>query len=277
MLSVSTCCPILTSTDWNIDYYDSTMGFATQNADGSPNVFDPLLQGGIVSIYYVGTLVGALFGGWFGDRFGRIKAIGMGALWGIFGASLQGSAMNHTWMIFARLINGFGTGILNAIVPVYATETAEHTSRGQFVSIEFTLNIFGVVLAYWIEFGTSKYFGGTTAFTWRFPILFQIILLIMLFIMVWAFPESPRYLTKVGRGEEGRYILGRLRGDGPGDRERADAEYQDICNVVELEKQTASSSSYWSMLTGRGSGKLHTARRVQLVIWLQIMQEWIGM
>jgi len=51
----------------------------------------------------------------------------------------------------ARFINGIGTGILNAIVPVWATETAEHTSRGQFIAIEFTLNIFGVVLAYWLE------------------------------------------------------------------------------------------------------------------------------
>lgn len=53
--------------------------------------------------------------------------------------------------ITARFINGIGTGILNAIVPVWATETAEHTSRGQFIAIEFTLNIFGVVLAYWLE------------------------------------------------------------------------------------------------------------------------------
>lgn len=51
----------------------------------------------------------------------------------------------------ARFVNGIGTGILNAIVPVWATETAEHTSRGQFIAIEFTLNIFGVVLAYWLE------------------------------------------------------------------------------------------------------------------------------
>ena len=51
----------------------------------------------------------------------------------------------------ARAVNGIGTGILNAIVPVWATETAEHTSRGQFIAIEFTLNIFGVVVAYWLE------------------------------------------------------------------------------------------------------------------------------
>ena len=70
----------------------------------------------------------------------------------------------------ARLINGIGTGMLNVIVPVWvsillltsivcrllklgmrqSTETAPHTSRGQFVSIEFFLNIFGVVVAYWL-------------------------------------------------------------------------------------------------------------------------------
>lgn len=50
----------------------------------------------------------------------------------------------------ARLVNGIGTGMLNVIVPVWSTETAPHMSRGQFVSIEFFLNIFGVVIAYWL-------------------------------------------------------------------------------------------------------------------------------
>lgn len=257
------------------DYY-TIMGFGRKGSDGSPIIYNSLLQGGIVSIYYLGTLIDALFGGWFGDRFGRIKAIACGAAWGIFGACLQGSAQNHVWMICARLINGFGTGILNAIVPVYATETSEHTSRGQFVAIEFTLNIFGVVLAYWIEFGTSKYRNGDTPFTWRFPILFQVIMLVGLFIICWAFPESPRYLTKVGRGDEARYILGRLRGESGDDEGKAEAEYQDICSIVELERDSSKAQSYWKMLFGIGSGKLHTGRRVQLVIWLQIMQEWIG-
>lgn len=73
-------------------------------------------------------------------------------------------------MICARLVNGIGTGILNSIVPVWATETAEHTSRGQFIAIEFTLNIFGVAVAYWLEFGLSFIDGGRGAFQWRFPI-----------------------------------------------------------------------------------------------------------
>ena len=124
--------------------------------------------------------------------------------------------------------------------------------------------------------GCSKYMGGTTQFTWRFPIAFQIIPLIFLFAVVWIFPESPRWLTKVGREEEARYILGRLRGETGADLGKAEAEFQDIRNIAELERKTTKNQTYYHMFFGIGSGKLHTGRRVQLVIWLQIMQEWIG-
>ncbi|KAI9890474.1 MAG: hypothetical protein M1814_003958 [Vezdaea aestivalis] len=259
--------------------YAHLMGFGYLDPEKSQptvKVDKTLLQGGIVSVYYLGTLVGCLLGGWIGDKVGRIKTIALGAGWAVVGAALQTSAQNVDWMICARLINGIGTGILNAIVPVWATETAEHTSRGQFIAIEFTLNIFGVVVAYWLEYGLRNWRGGTHAFTWRFPIGFQIIPLLFLFAIVWVFPESPRWLTKVGREEEARYILGRLRGEAGDESARAEAEFQDIRNIAELERKTASRNSYWSMFFGVGSGKLHTGRRVQLVIWLQIMQEWVG-
>ena len=124
--------------------------------------------------------------------------------------------------------------------------------------------------------GCNFYKGGTGQFTWRFPIAFQIAPLLLLFAICWLFPESPRWLVKVGREEEARYILGRLRGETGADIGKAEAEFQDIRNIAELERKTAKSQSYTSMLFGIGSGKLHTGRRVQLVIWLQIMQEWIG-
>jgi len=156
--------------------YAELMGFGYRDdTTGSVVVTDSLLQGGIVAVYYLGTLFGAFLGGWVGDKTGRIRTIALGSIWAILGAALQCSAQNHVWMICARAVNGIGTGVLNAIVPVWATETAEHTSRGQFIAIEFTLNIFGVAVAYWLEFGLSFIDGGRGAFQWRFPIAVSIL------------------------------------------------------------------------------------------------------
>lgn len=258
------------------DYY-TRMGFGHKGADGGPVVDDTLLQGGIVSVYYLGTLVGCLVGGIIGDRYGRIKTIFFGAAVGVVGAALQASAMNKEWMICARLINGWGTGILNSIIPVWATETSEHKSRGQFIAIEFTLNILGVVIAYWLEYGCSFYGDGTSSFIWRFPVAFQIPMLLVLMAGVLFFPESPRWLVKMGREDEGQYILQRLRGNTTEeDKLQAETEFQDIVSSVELERSNFRRQNYFDMLFGRGSGKLHTGRRVQLVVWLQIMQEWVG-
>ena len=256
--------------------YVRTMGFGRVDEKGDVVVTNALLQGGIVAVYYLGTLLGCLLGGSIGDRYGRINAIGLGAMWAILGAGLQCSAMDPTWMICARIVTGIGTGILNAIVPAWASEIVEYSSRGQFIAIEFTLNIFGVVVAYWLEYGVAFADGGDSAFRWRFPIAFQIIPLILLVIVCWTFPESPRWLVKIDREDEARYVLQRLRGVEGKDAGKADAELADIRNVVNLERKTSHRSTYFHMFFGIGSGKLHTGRRVQLCIWLQIMQSWTG-
>lgn len=80
--------------------YVELMGFGyIDPAGGEVVVTDSLLQGGIVSVYYLGTLFGCLLGGWVGDKVGRVKTIALGAAWAILGASLQCSAQNHDWMI----------------------------------------------------------------------------------------------------------------------------------------------------------------------------------
>lgn len=90
------------------------------------------------------------------------------------------------------------------------------------------------------------------------------------------FPESPRWLMKAGREGEARYVLARLRGDTGEDKEKAEAEFQDIGASCQLERTNFRRQTYAHMLFGAGSGNLHTGRRVQLVVWLQIMQEWVG-
>lgn len=261
--------------------YVNKMKFGYHDLAGDVTVTNSTKQGGIVAIYYFGTLVGCLFGGFSSDRYGRIKAIGMGAVVAIFGAALQCSAQQVAWMCGARFVNGIGTGILNAVVPVYSSETAEHTSRGAFIAIEFTLNIFGVVVAYWLEYGLSYIDGGFSAFRWRFPIAFQIIPLLVLLGITWFFPESPRWLIKNNNHERAKRLLVSMRGP-----ERGQEEYEEICEAMEFEEESALTGNYFRMFFDYVKAddaeqrlkakKLHIARRIQIVIWMQILQEWVG-
>ncbi|KAJ5617535.1 hypothetical protein N7537_002649 [Penicillium hordei] len=95
--------------------YVKRMGLGYKK-NGSITVTNTLLQGSIISVYYLGTLVGCFM------------------------------AMNPEWMITFRLINGIGTGILNATVLVYGSELVDYESRGMFIAMEFTLNILNVGL-----------------------------------------------------------------------------------------------------------------------------------
>ena len=56
----------------------------------------------------------------------------------------------------------------------------------------------------------------------------------------------------------------------------AEAEFQDIIRIRDMETDAAKYESYFHMFFGIGQGKLHTARRVQLVMWFQIFQNWSG-
>lgn len=253
------------------------VGYTTPPTDGEDmwnvTVTKSTKLGGIVAIYYFGTLWGALIAGSLGDKLGRINCVRIGVVWSIIGASLQCSAQNSNWMLCARVINGIGTGHLNAIVPVWSAETSLFSSRGLYIAFEFTLNIFGVLVAYWLEYGLSYINQGDSVIRWRFPIAFQIIPLIALGIIVNFMPESPRWLVKMGRDKEALDILGRLRGDGDPADPRAIAEYQDIKEIAESD--TGVDTSYLAMFF-KSQGDFHMRRRVNLVIWLQIVQEWVG-
>lgn len=114
---------------------------------------------------------------------------------------------------------------------------------------------------------------------WRFPIAFQILPLIILLGVVWFFPESPRWLAKEGRNEEARYVLNALRGSDGASGADTQEEFNEIIAAVKSEKwfmEVNGTTNYWSMMTGRGKGGMHITRRTYLIIWLQIIQEWVG-
>ncbi|KAH9468458.1 hypothetical protein Pst134EA_009002 [Puccinia striiformis f. sp. tritici] len=253
--------------------YQEKMGiFSQPQTEG-----DAAKIGGIVAVYYVGTFVGALIGGSLGDRIGRLKTIVFACFWAIIGASLQASAQNITWMCCARVITGIGTGQLNALVPVWTSELSHHSGRGAAMGFEFMLNIAGLATAYWIEFGLR---GSNQELRWRLPLALQVAFLVVLLILVPLFPESPRWLAKMGRDEDARQILSVLRhqnGDSPEELSgRVELELQGILETVQEERKHEENGaiSYWSMLFC--DDPQHLRRRTWLIIWLQIMQELVG-
>ncbi|KAI9252882.1 general substrate transporter [Phascolomyces articulosus] len=231
------------------------------------------MRGGVVASYYCGSLIGSFVGGWTGDKLGRIKCIALGCLWGIVGATLQTAAMNVPWMICSRIVTGVATGYLNAIVPVWSAETSHATSRGMFIAMEFTLNIFGVVVAYWIAFGMS-FTDQTNSVSWRFPIAFQMLPQIILFTMIFFFPESPRWLLKNGREKECLEVLAALRGDGDQKHPEVVREFKEIEETLRLENNEGGEPSFYKMMFEKD--QLNIPRRVHLTVWLQIIQQLVG-
>ncbi|CCF48660.1 hypothetical protein NDA11_000044 [Ustilago hordei] len=255
--------------------YLRLMGTAS-GVDGNETQRDSAAIGGIVAIYYLGTLFGGLLGGYMADSAGRMKAIFLGSLWVILGASLQASAQNITWMMFARVITGCGTGIYNAVVPVWVAELSKHDKRGQAIGFEFVFNILGLALVYWLSFGVRNL--ETGGFNWRFPLAFQLVFVLMLLVSLPFFPESPRWLAKMGRVDEARRILARLRSTPYNEHDiHVAEELQEILDVAKLERirQENGEDGYIRMIATSG-GKLHIRRRIVLTIWLQILQELAG-
>ncbi len=124
-------------------------------------------EGGIVAVYYFGTLLGALSGGALSDRIGRNYAVIAAGFFGLLGQSLQSAAQNAAWMICARVIAGIGTGGISAVIPVWGSELVGHESRGMVMAFEMTVNFAGISASYWLEYILSFLKGGNTQVRWR--------------------------------------------------------------------------------------------------------------
>src|SRR5690349_11513699 len=197
-------------------------------ADGT--VTDTTHQGGIVSIYYLGAIVGAFVGGWIADRTGRINGLVLAAAFALVGGALQAATQSSDFILISRVVTGLGTGALTAIVPVYIAEVSSAGHRGGFLGYVFIANYLGISVAYWLDFGLSFIDGGYSQIRWRFLLAFQCFPALILIAGVKFLPDSPRYLASVGRFDEAKEVLEHIRGNkGP----EVEKEFAEICAVAE--------------------------------------------
>lgn len=149
----------------------------------------------------------------------------------IIGAILQASAFTVPALVIGRIITGVGTGLKTSTVPMYQAELCEAKSRGRLVSAEVLFVGVGIVLAYWLDFGLS-FVGGSIA--WRLPLALQILFALLVICLVFALPESPRWLLNHGKEQEATEALCSVY-----DKESTDAwivaEKNAIIQAIELE------------------------------------------
>lgn len=126
------------------------------------------------------------------------------------------------------------------IVPMYNAEVAPPEVRGSLVGLQQMSITTGIMISFWIDYGTN-YIGGTgtgqTDASWLIPLCLQLIPAVILGAGMMFMPFSPRWLVHHGREEEARKTLANLRGLSV-DHELIELEYTEIRAQSLFEKRS---------------------------------------
>lgn len=157
---------------------------------------DSWQHGLAIAMALYGTVVGAAFGGWPADRYGRKNTL----LWiGIvFFFSAIGTALANDIQVFmvCRFLGGLSIGASSVVAPIYISEIAPAKHRGQMV-IAFQMNIvLGILIAY-----LSNYLLIGSDNDWRWMLGIVAVPSILFSVMMLFTPETPRYLL-LNRNDE---------------------------------------------------------------------------
>ena len=204
-------------------------------------------QGGITASMPAGSLVGSLASSFIADRLSRRTAIQVAAAVWILGAIFQTAANGVALLCFGRVVAGISIGIASAIVPVYQSEIAPKEIRGRVVSLQQWAITWGILIQYFIQYGASFSDGGPKApdqgtSCFRIPWGIQMVPGFILFIGMFFFPYSPRWLASKDRWEEAITVLAHLHGGGDRSHPKVLAEYKEIEEALRFEREEAETS-----------------------------------
>ena len=208
------------------------------------------LQGGITASIQAGAFAGSLLTGAFlADKFGRKKSILFGSALFTVGIAISAASHNVACLVAGRVINGIGNGCLAMMVPLYQSEISPLEIRGRIISIQQCFINLGILVAFWIQYGTSHLAGQAA---WRIPIGLQMVPTIALHLTTYFLPESPRWLVQQDRPEDATRALAKLHAQGDTTDPYVQAEIAEIVSKIQWEKRNPP-PSYSKMLFGSES------------------------
>lgn len=195
-----------------------------------------------------GTVIGAIFAGIPGQKYGRRDSLRAMAAFYVISAIGCAIAWNLSSLIFFRFIGGLGIGGSSVLGPMYIAEIAPAHWRGRLVGF-FQVNVVvGILLAY-----ISNYLLGTLSLgdvEWRWQLGISALPAILFLIALFFIPRSPRWLLTQSRNVEALEVL-RLTGV-----EDPKQEMEDILQSLREE--------------GQGERESLTARKFRLPVFVAI-------
>ncbi|KAB8072010.1 general substrate transporter [Aspergillus leporis] len=246
---------------------------AKYGLEGLSEVGAANLSANIVSTLQAGCFFGALIASPVAEKWGRKTGLLAASLIAIVGCIMQVAASGHLEaMYIGRLINGFGVGFASMINPLYVSENAPRAIRGGLTGLYQLFITTGIMLAFWINYGSSLHLKGTSQY--MVPLAMQALPAILLLIGMLLCNESPRWLAKQDRWEDARATLSRVR-NLPSTHPYLEKEFQDIVNQLEHERQLIGGSGFWDLMREMwlipGNRK-----RAMISIFLMVCQQMTG-
>ena len=190
----------------------------------------------IASQLQLGSVAGSAIAFFLCDRLGRLRTSMLACLLWMMGtaiwmtsAGVHGTHQpgNYHQLLAGRFIAGIGVGFTPVVAPVYLAEIAPKAIRGLCVCIFSGSVYIGILLGYTSNLGSSIQF--KDARQWTIPAGINFIFAGLTFIGCLFAQESPRWLIKQGRYEEGRKVLSYLR--------NLDEDHPFVANEVEVMEQ----------------------------------------
>jgi MFS transporter, putative metabolite:H+ symporter len=206
---------------------------------------------------YVGFLVGALFAGLLGDRFGRRRVMTSALV--LFCLASLASAFVTNWHSFLalRVIGGVGMGAEGAIVAPFLVEFVATRYRGAFTGALAGFFSFGFVAAALLGYFVVP----SSDIGWRITVG---LLACPVLILLWwrrALLESPRWLESRGRAAEADAVVRRIE-------EAVEREGHVLTPVPPVPARSAATVQterpFWANLARLWSPAL---RRVTIMTW----------
>ncbi|XP_008235816.1 PREDICTED: monosaccharide-sensing protein 2 [Prunus mume] len=170
---------------------------------------DPAVEGLIVAMSLIGATLITTCAGAIADWLGRRPVLIISSVLYFLSGIVMLWAPNVYILLLARLLDGFGIGLVVTLVPLYISETAPPEIRGSLNTLPQFTGSGGMFLSYCMVFGMSL----TKLPSWRLMLgILSIPSLVYFALTVFFLPESPRWLVSKGRMLEAKHVLQRLRG-----------------------------------------------------------------